>query len=232
MPGVGIWGSPFGGSGCVCVLEGHSLLLYMYAHYDLRSLKVLCSVAPDPHRGLIFRPWRLWPSSRQCTLLRNIIESINRVRHFRRQCVELGEMAALLLVVLEADDLVDASEDAAQQDPTQDPSTSSAATNSVLGQGSKPAAFKEAKTWERLRATLKEIQVFVEKCTREWNFLRRGLEIFVRRTVPRLKQELFEWISLCIMEPRCADHVLPLINRWLIVCLSGFERRTPETNCV
>ena len=51
----------------------------------------------------------------------------------------------------------------------------------------------------RLKDVLKEIQVFVEKCTEKSNFWQRGWEVVVAQNLPRLKRELFEWVMLCIM---------------------------------
>jgi hypothetical protein len=70
---------------------------------------------------------------------------------------------------------------------------------SSLG-GNKGSAFSEVNTSAHLTATLKEIHAFVGKYIGEWNFWQRGWEVVVVRKLPRLKQELFEWITLCMME--------------------------------
>lgn len=141
-------------------------------------------------------------------LLRKIVVAINDVRQFKRQCVELGQMVALLLVVLEADYITE--DRHSSQDPSNNPSTSSVADNSQTRVvGSSLPAFQDAKMWAHLKATLEEIQVFVGKCTGEWNFLQRGWELFVARKVPRLKQELFEWINLCMIETAVRILVYP-----------------------
>ena len=117
-------------------------------------------------------------------LLRCIIRAINNVRQFRRQCVELGNMVALLLVMMEADY------------PNESNGSSIAGSSLVT----KSSAFSEANTSVRLKATLDETHAFIMKCTGEWNIWQRGWEVVVTRKLPRLKQDLFEWITLCMLE--------------------------------
>jgi len=116
------------------------------------------------------------------TLLHCILRAINNVRQFRRQCVELGNMVALLLVMMEADHPIE---------------SGSVAGSSVVA---KPSAFSEANTSVRLKATLDETHAFITKCIGEWNIWQRGWEVIVTRKLPRLKQDLFEWITLCMLE--------------------------------
>jgi hypothetical protein len=117
------------------------------------------------------------------SLLRSIIQAIYNVRQFRQQCLELGNMVGLLLVIVEADDSIGNND-------------SSIAGSSLV---TKSSAIDEANTWVRLRATLDETHAFITKCG-EWNILQRGWEVIVTRKLPRLKQELFEGITFCIME--------------------------------
>ncbi len=118
------------------------------------------------------------------TLLHCILRAINNVRQFRRQCVELGNMVALLLVMMEADHPIENND-------------SSIARSSLVA---KSSASSEANTSIRLKATLDETHAFITKCIGEWNIWQRGWEVIVTRKLPRLKQELFEWITLCMLE--------------------------------
>jgi hypothetical protein len=118
------------------------------------------------------------------TLLHSILRAINNVRQFRPQCVELGNMVALLLVMMEADHPVENND-------------SPIAKSSVVA---KSSAFSEVNTSVRLKATLDETHAFITKCIGEWNIWQRGWEVIVTRKLPRLKQELFEWITLCMLE--------------------------------
>jgi len=118
------------------------------------------------------------------TLLYKILRAINDVRQFRGQCVELGNMVALLLVMMEADHPIE--------------NDDSSSTGSTLV--SKSSAFSGANTSVRLKATLDETHAFITKCIGEWNIWQRGWEAIVTRKLPRLKQELFEWITLCMLE--------------------------------
>jgi hypothetical protein len=122
-------------------------------------------------------------------LLHDIIHTINNVRQFRRQCVELGNMVALLLVMMDADHVGESDSSIAEGDRTPEEEKKK-----------KRSAFNEANTSTRLKATLNEIHIFVGKCIVEWNVWQRGWEVIVIRKLPRLKQELFEWITLCLME--------------------------------
>jgi len=118
------------------------------------------------------------------TLLHSILRAIKNVRQFRQQCVELGNMVALLLVMMEADHPIEKND-------------SSIGRSSLVA---KSSAFSEANTSVRLKATLDETHAFITKCIGEWNVWQRGWEVIVTRKLPRLKQELFEWITLCMME--------------------------------
>lgn len=92
------------------------------------------------------------------TLLRSILQAINNVRQFRRQCVELGNMVGLLLVIMEADHPIENKD-------------SSIAESSLVA---KSSAFSEANTSIRLKATLDETHAFITKCIGEWNIWQRG----------------------------------------------------------
>ena len=120
------------------------------------------------------------------TLLCSILQAINNVRQFRRQCVELGNMVGLLLVMMEADHSIE--------------NNDSSIAGSYLE--AKSSAFSEANTslWLKVKATLDETHAFITKCIGEWNIWQRGWEVIVTRKLPRLKQEIFEWITLCMLE--------------------------------
>jgi hypothetical protein len=144
-------------------------------------------------------------------ILHKIIQAIREVRQFRRQCVELGNMAALLLVVMESDHQ---------------------AGNNQSSHGYVSLAFKDTNTAIRLKATLDEVHAFVGKCIGEWNFLQRGWEIFVNRKVPRLKQELFDWITLCMMETTVRGAYPGILTARIVRLLVGIwlVRQILETN--
>lgn len=118
------------------------------------------------------------------TLLGNIVRAVKNVRQFRQQCLELGNMVRLLLAVMEADHAIENN-------------NSSTAGSSPLA---KSSVFSGANTSVRLKATLDETHAFILKCTGEWNVWQQGWEAIVTQKVPRLKQEIFEWINLCMLE--------------------------------
>jgi hypothetical protein len=120
------------------------------------------------------------------TLLRCILQAINNVRQFRRQCVELGNMVGLLLVIMESDHPIEDEDSSIPESP--------------LTVVAKSSPFSEANTSLRLKATLEETHAFITKCIGEWNVWQRGWEVIVTRKLPRLKQEIFEWITLCMLE--------------------------------
>lgn len=145
------------------------------------------------------------------TLLRSILQAINNVRQFRRQCVELGNMVGLLLVIMEADHPIENKD-------------SSIAESSLVA---KSSAFSEANTSIRLKATLDETHAFITKCIGEWNIWQRGWEVIVTRKLPRLKQEIFEWITLCMLETSVSRACSTSYNMNLTVC----NRPARKMNC-
>ena len=145
------------------------------------------------------------------TLLRSILRAINNVRQFRRQCVELGNMVGLLLVIMEADHPIENND-------------SSIAESSLVA---KSSAFSEANTSIRLKATLDETHAFITKCIGEWNIWQRGWEVIVTRKLPRLKQEIFEWITLCMLETSVSRACSTSYNMNLTVC----KRLARKMNC-
>ena len=62
------------------------------------------------------------------------------------------------------------------------------------------SAFSKLDTSIRLKATLDETHAFTKKCIEEWNIWQRGWEVIVTQRLPRLKQEIFEQITMCMLE--------------------------------
>jgi hypothetical protein len=159
-------------------------------------------------------------------LLRQIILAATGrppIRRFKQQCDELAKMAELLLMVIEGDLRNTEPEAVANNLPvpvqnnpsiirTDQRSTSEAVAlhnlnpstsvqhDAAAGNLNQASPLKDVKTWAHLQAILLEVQTLVVKCRGEWNFLQRGWEVFVNRNVLRLKRQLFEWITIFIME--------------------------------
>jgi hypothetical protein len=153
-------------------------------------------------------------------ILHQILQAIKEVKQFKRQCVELGNIVGLLLLVMDADQ--DDSSNAGNEP-----------TSAVQRQQKRPSAFRDANTSARLKQTLDEIHVFVGKCLIDrGNLLQRGWEIFIDRNLPRLKQELFHWIAVCTMEttvkasvPSCLD-----LGSLRITSKGSHQKRTAHEN--
>jgi hypothetical protein len=138
-------------------------------------------------------------------LLTKILKVAIRVTRFRQDCKELGSMVASLLAMVGANNPRGDSEPSIV---TPQGNVSPQGHSELVEEHSRvqPLAHPEQpnlledQAARRLQSVLKEIQVFVEKCTEEWNFWQRGWEVAVGQNLPRLKRELFEWVILCIME--------------------------------
>jgi len=132
-------------------------------------------------------------------LLTKILQVITCVNRFRQDCNELGSMVALLLA------MVGASSPSEDSGPTIVAPQEDLELRLVEEHSHVHPELPDLQAARRLHDILKEIQVFVEKCTGEWNFWQCGWEIAVTKNLPRLKRELFEWIILCIMENSVSD---------------------------
>jgi hypothetical protein len=113
----------------------------------------------------------------------NIIDTIRRACQFKEECVELGAMVALLLVITETNNITDnnQSADSLNQPPARE-NMDLASQNAIA----------------KVEETSRDIHKLVVKCTER--FLQRGWEVLVKRKIERLKQQLFEWITVCMME--------------------------------
>jgi hypothetical protein len=105
-----------------------------------------------------------------------VIDTIRLARQFKKECVELGSMVALLLVITEVDSIPDAN-------------------RAVVSLNHEPVPEDAI---AQVKKMIEEIHELVTKCTQ--SLLQRGLEVLVKRKMPRLKQQLFEWITVCMME--------------------------------
>jgi hypothetical protein len=108
--------------------------------------------------------------------VQRVIDIIRRACQFKQECIELGSMVALLLVITEADSIQDDNHSVV-----------------LLNQAPVPQdAIAEVKK------TIEEIHELVVKCTQ--SLLQRGLEGLLKRKMQPLKQRMFEWITVCMME--------------------------------
>ena len=79
---------------------------------------------------------------------------------------------------------------------------SSIVESSLVAKSSAFSELSEANTSIPLKEILDETHAFITKCIGEWNIIiwQRGWEVIVTRKLPCLKQEIFEWITLCMLE--------------------------------
>lgn len=124
--------------------------------------------------------------------LRKVIIAIQEARQFDKRCAEIGRMVAMLLTVIEADNITD------------NGSSSVALENQLLTTGNiRPVAQNAV---EEVRMAIAELHKLIVKCTTQGT-LQRGWEIFIGGKIVQAKQMLFEWITVCMME--CTVSTVP-----------------------
>ena len=115
------------------------------------------------------------------TLLK-IIDAIQGAFQFNELCAEIGRKTGLLLAVIDADNIKD-----------------NALSPENLPQTIAKQSSGTQKSVEHVKNTVMEIEALILKCTQSF-FLQKTWEIFINRKMMRLKQELSEWIIVCMLE--------------------------------
>jgi translation elongation factor EF-1alpha len=113
--------------------------------------------------------------------LERVIEATKHARQFKQQCSELGDMVTLLLRIIQAENIT-------QGDPA-----IFAENQTAIESAS--ADFQS--TFTSVKNTITEIDQLTMKC--QEGIIQRGVDFFFTRNVARLKNKLFEWITVCML---------------------------------